>query len=105
MEKTLNIVIYMPNYAGNFIRFILSLDDITYPVHKWHKGPDVIGPRKQLYSYKNLLHKHGNWDQFEQTFISPARDPFPLFLGQDQYKMMTLQYHPGSRKEGKGFYP
>lgn len=104
MKKTLNFVIYLPNYAGNFIRFILSLDERTYPIHHYdQRYDDIKTSRKLLYSYKNLLHRYGAWDAFEQKFISPARDPLPLFLNQDTYLIHTLTAHPGPRRNGLGF--
>jgi len=104
MDKTLNLVIYLPGYAGNFIRFILSLDDGTYPIHHKDTYYDVKIDRKKLYSYRNLFYKYKNWNDFEQSFISPIQKPLDLFLGQDTYNTTTISLHPGYKSERLGYY-
>jgi len=56
-----------------------------------------------MYSYKNIMYKYGSWDVFEQSFISPARDPLPLFLNQDKFHIFTLTNHAGPKSDGPGF--
>lgn len=50
--KTLNVILYLPGYAGHFISLILSLDDSVYP---WTSG--IESPReerKDVYTFKHL---------------------------------------------------
>lgn len=104
MEKTLNLLVYLPGYAGNFIRFLLSLDDKTYPIHHKDTYYDGSISRKKLYSYKNLFWKHSNWENFEQSFISPLQKPLDLFLAQNDYTMTTINLHPGYKKTSLGYF-
>ena len=102
--RNLKLVIYLPGYAGNFIRFLMSLDDSTYPIHLKNTYYDSSIPRKKLYSYKNLFWKHKNWDAFEQSFISPLNKPLELFLAQTDYNIATINLHPGYKHGRLGYY-
>lgn len=53
--KTLNIIVYPPGYAGNFLQLLLSLDPSTYP---WIEGSS---DRKTQYSFKFLQDNQSIW--------------------------------------------
>jgi len=69
MQKTLNVLHFWPGHAGHFLQFLLSLDSKTYPI--CHPDTDIttISSRKDLYSYKDIVWKHGGWAKFHISFL------------------------------------
>jgi len=102
--KTLHIVLFLTGCGGNIIRFLLSLDASTYPIHPLNESYDKPYDRVKLYSYKNLFWKHGSWIRFENYFLGHIQDPLTHFLKQDKFNIMTLHLHPGRMDESIAAY-
>jgi hypothetical protein len=94
--KKVQIIVYNVGYGGNILRFLLSLHDNTFPLYpKTMFGKDM--PRHEIYSFKNLQWKHGNWAEYETSDawqkINTA-EYLQEFLAQDDYNTLTVADHP-----------
>jgi hypothetical protein len=83
----------MPAHGGNFVRFLLSLSDNTWPCYpKGYKGNE---PRHKVYSFKNLYWKYTSWCNFHETFEAVDQWDTGPFLDQNMYDTYNLCLHPG----------
>lgn len=93
MNKTLNLVSYMPGHGGNFIRFLLCLAPNTAPcLPQGYTGDE---PRVKIYSFKNLMWKYTSWCNFHEVFEAVDKWDVDPFLNQDEYDTYSLCLHPG----------
>ena len=94
--KKVQIIGYNVGYGGNILRFLLSLHDNTFPLYPKTMF-DKDKPRHDIYSFKNLQWKHGNWAEYETSDawqkIGTA-EYLQKFLAQDDYNTLTVADHP-----------
>lgn len=102
--KTVHIIFFLTGCGGNIIRFLLSLDEKTYPVHPLNEPYDKNYDRPSLYSYKNLFWKFGSWIKFENYFLGHIQDPLTYFLKQEKFDTIILHLHPGRMGESIAAY-
>ena len=93
--NTINVIIYPRGYGGNILRFLLSLHDHTYPLYP--RGEiNRDRPRHEIYSFKNLKWKYGNWREYEESQGKiRSIDYVSMFLNQEatQYTTLTVADH------------
>lgn len=84
--KTINVILYLPGYAGHFISMILSLDDAVYP---WTSGKVTSEDRKDVYTFRELKDHTVPWITHHLGLYAPI----PKFLESD-YSTMFYCIHP-----------
>ena len=93
--NTINVIIYPRGYGGNILRFLLSLHDHTYPLYP--RGEiNRDRPRHEIYSFKNLKWKYGNWREYEESQGKiRSIDYVSMFFNQEatQYTTLTVADH------------
>lgn len=96
MKKTINVVVYPIGLGGNIIRFLLSLHTNTFPLYP-KKEFNEDQPRHEIYSFKNIRWKYGNWSDYEFSDSwqkTRSIDYLTMFLGQNKYDTLTIADHP-----------
>lgn len=90
--KTLNVIVYIPGYAGNFLQLLLSLDPSTYP---W-LPEETADPnnRKNLYSFKKLQDKENIWLSHHLQYDWPLNK----FTNSEQkeFNNLVMSIHPNN---------
>jgi hypothetical protein len=89
MDKTVNLLSYLPGHAGHFISIILSIDDITFLPSKYPPKDQLL---KNL-SYKNINWVHGSWEEFHKSYSVEPWEGIPEFFQSDK-KIYTAIFHP-----------
>lgn len=96
MRKKVQVIVYITGFGGNILRFLLSLHSNTYPLYPkdlWNNNK----PRHEIYSFKNLQWRHGNWAEYETSDawqkINTA-EYLQKFLAQNDYDTLTIADHP-----------
>jgi hypothetical protein len=93
--KSVNIIIYLPGYAGRFCQFLMSLHETTYPYVPLDVTPrstDSVS-RAEWYSFKNIYKKYGTWKNHHDQFNNRLLDNHNKFLN-SSYKKLTFCIHP-----------
>ena len=88
--KTINIIVYLPGYAGNFLQLLLSLDPSTYPwMPEETQDPNK---RKNSYSFKGLQNKESIWASHHIQLNWPMNK----FIQdqQEKFKNVVVSIHP-----------
>ena len=94
--KGINIIVYLPGYAGRFCQFLMSLHETTHPYIPLSMTPLSTDSRSraEMYSYKNIYKKHGSWknhhDQFHNELLDENYYKFLL----SAYDTLTFSIHP-----------
>lgn len=86
--KTVNVIFYLPGYAGTFIKLILSLDKRTYPYLPF--DADITDDRKDWYSFNSLRDPSKLWLSHHCSFYWP-RD---FFTDNEEYPILVTGVHP-----------
>jgi len=94
MNKTLNIVVYKPGYAGNLLRFILSMESNTFPIFP-ENIPLSENERLKHYTFKNLFYHNKSWASFHDKFSCDRNLRLDAFLKQNDFDTFTVIAHPG----------
>lgn len=92
MDKTVNLLSYLPGHAGHFISIILSIDPSTFLPSRY---PDQTTVLQEL-SFKNVRWKHGSWGAFHRSYSVEPWDAIAEFL-QSEKKQYTSLFHPSKR--------
>jgi hypothetical protein len=95
--KQLNIILYIPGYAGKFCQSLLSLHETTYPHYPINIPDSIIAPsnvRAEWYSYKDLYSKHSNWKNYHAQFNNEIDDKLYYNFLSSNYNHLTVSVHP-----------
>jgi hypothetical protein len=99
IDKSINILIYKPGYFGNIVKFLLSLDDVTYPFWPISEPFDETKSRSYYLNFDNIRWKYGSWEKFHNAFGGTSTrthgkcNDLDEFLISD-YKSLTVYGHP-----------
>jgi hypothetical protein len=90
MQKKINIIVYMPGYAGRFLMGILSLDRKSMmPV-----AGTTYDTRMDRWTFKDLHHRYGSWYEhhrhLQYDFVGTAE----RFLKNLSTNCLTVAMHP-----------
>lgn len=90
MQKTINVILYTPGCAGNFLTLVLSLDKCTVP---WVPVGTVLEDnqqRKQFYSFSSLQDGTRGWFSHHDQFDPRVSE----FMKSPDHDTMVLRLHP-----------
>lgn len=90
MQKTINVIVYKPGFAGNFLTLVLSLDKRTFP---WVPVGEVLendSQRKEFYSFTSLQDSNQAWQSHDFRFDTRIND----FINSTEYDTMIWRVHP-----------
>ena len=90
MQKTINVIVYTPGFAGNFLTLVLSLDKKTYPWIPVGADFNKDDQRKEFYSFSSLQDKDKPW-QGHHTQFDPRINEF---MKSPDYDTMVWRVHP-----------
>lgn len=94
--KSINLIVYLPGYAGHFCQFLMSLHETTHPYIPLNTTPISTDSktRAELYSFKNIYQRHRTWknhhDQFDNELLDENYYKFLL----SSYDTLTFCIHP-----------
>lgn len=91
MQKTINVIVYIPGAAGNFITLVLSLDKQTYPWIPIGTTLHDDSQRKEFYSFSPLQDSNTAW-QIHHTQFNDVR--IGKFIESPDYDTMIWRVHP-----------
>lgn len=90
MQKTINVIVYPPGFAGNFLALVLSLDKRTFPWIPAGVTLESDEQRKEFYSFSALQDSNKAWQGHHDRF-----DPrINTFLKSSEYDTMIWRVHP-----------
>ena len=95
--KQINIILYIPGYAGKFCQSLLSLHETTYPHFPINITNSTIASpstRAEWYSYKDLYSKHGNWKNYHAQFNNEFDDMLYYNFVSSKYSHLSVSIHP-----------
>lgn len=90
MQKTINVIIYPPGFAGNFLTLILSLDKRTFPWVPVGSTLETEDQRKHFYSFSSLQDRNNAWQGHHVQFFPR----FGEFMKSVEYDTMIWRMHP-----------
>lgn len=98
-DKTVNILIYKQGYFGNIVKFLLSLDEISYPFWPINEPYDETKPRNYYLNFDNIRWKYGSWEKFHNAFGGTSTRTNGVCADLDDflisnYKNLTIYGHP-----------
>lgn len=98
-DKTVNILLYKQGYFGNIVKFLLSLDKISYPFLPINEPYDESKLRSFYLNFDNIRWKYGSWQKFHDAFgamstkINGVCKDLDDFLP-SRFKNLTVYGHP-----------
>ena len=90
MQKTINVILYTPGCAGNFLSLVLSLDKRTVPWIPVGATLEDDSKRKEFYSFSTLHDSTKGWFSHHDQFNPRITD----FMKSPDYDTMVLRLHP-----------
>ena len=89
MDKTVNLLAYLPGHAGHFISIILSTGEYKFLPNKYPKHENLLNHL----SFKDVKWKHGTWESFHRSYSVDPWDGIKEFMVSNK-NMYTALFHP-----------